>query len=265
MPLFDISMSVEAVTATVPRSLLVYARGAALAATLACPPERRDDPRTLDAYRALGRIALRIFQQVDPAWERHPQLVVPEHLLVSVDKLADAEPKLQRRLEDCLGAARIAAPFLQQAKATARGQDQRRSMPQVQASVMRTIDQEADRVEALRRHGTETPARFGTSIDNVETRVAREYLPVLHLASATAQMIEESQKMLARRPEAVRQQFDADIGGADGKVLHQFGLPELLLDVGTQQFIIHRAEQLEALLPFMPRLRPKRIVQFRLI
>jgi hypothetical protein len=254
--LFRIELKTGDIVATVNRTLPTYARGSALLAVLAIPPEKAEDRFTRELWRAYGRIVLAVGEQDVPGWGEGPQQVIPSHLAMDLGHAQKLCAGAKRKLDDRLGAAHCAAPHFQYAErqATANhgtGQP-RHGKPGIAASALRVIEQEAERVEVLPEHGVTVPARFPAIAGNFETRVLRPSRPVLHLAFAMAQAIERSARELASMPREVRETYRRDVNGRDGTIREQIDMGDVLVGPYLQDWIVAQAERLEDLLPFMP-------------
>jgi hypothetical protein len=149
--------------------LEVYVAGALLVTLLAYPGESRhdDEPRSR-VHAALCACVLRAPYETDPDWSISPQLAKPVYMLQSKSDCERGLRQLKRRLRDRMIAARMAYPFLKEAETGV--------VPELPPSVERlSINAMSELV--LEDAGYSEP-------ENVETRIWRPSLPVIHLASA---------------------------------------------------------------------------------
>ena len=149
--------------------LEVYEAGALLVSLLAYPGEgREDDERRCGVYTSLCACVLRARAEADPDWATEPQLVKPIYAAQSKSDCDKGLRELKRRLRDRMIAARMAYPFLKEAETG--------EVPELPPSVKRlSINAMSELV--LEDAGYSEP-------ENVETRIWRPSLPVIHLASA---------------------------------------------------------------------------------
>jgi hypothetical protein len=148
--------------------LEVYEAGAILITLLAYPDESEPEERRGNVHASLCAYALRARCEIGPDWATSPQAIKPIYAL-RIQRDIDRDLRtLQRRLRDRMAAARMAIGFLKDAL---NGQ-----VPRLPAGVKRlSINQMAQLV--LDDTGYTEP-------ENVETRIWRPSLPVIHLASA---------------------------------------------------------------------------------
>ena len=149
--------------------LEVYEVGAWLVTWLAYPGENKDDDEERShVHASLCARTLRALCETDLDWATSPQLVKPIYALRSERDCNRDLRQLERRLRHRMIAARMAYPFLQEAESGA--------VPALPPSVKRlSINAMAELVRG--DAGYSDP-------ENVETRIWRPSLPVIHLASA---------------------------------------------------------------------------------
>jgi hypothetical protein len=145
----------------------VYEAGAALISVLAYPGDSEEETRA-GVHAALCHHALRIKCAIEPDWALWPQRIKPIYALLTPREVNQDLRTLQRRLRDRMAAGRMAIGFLKEA---ATG-----SVAELPAGRSRvSINQMARLV--LDDTGQTDP-------ENVETRIWRQSLPVIHVASA---------------------------------------------------------------------------------
>ena len=142
----------------------VYEAGAVLISLLAFPGDSEEEIRAA-AHASLCHHALRAVCEFAPDWALHPQPIKPLYALRTSHEVRKDLRTLQRRLRDRMAAGRMAIGFLRVAI----------SDPTTKPAQRVSINQMARLV--LEDTGQTDP-------DNVETRVWRPSLPVIHIASA---------------------------------------------------------------------------------
>jgi hypothetical protein len=149
--------------------LEVYEAGALLVTLLAYPDENEhEDERRSLVHLSLCARMLRAISEMDTDWTTSPQLVKPIYLLQSESDCDRGLRQLKRRLRDRMVAARMAYPFLKEAESG--------KAPELPAGLNRlSINAMSELVLNDAGH---------TDPENVETRIWRPSLPVIHLASA---------------------------------------------------------------------------------
>lgn len=153
----------------------VYEGGAALVAFLAHPVDHECSSRP-GLQASLCALALRARFEGQPD-EFAPQLIKPIYAFRTKEQISRDLKTLKRRLRDRMVAARMAIAFLQGAA----GKE-----PKLPAGVQRlSLNSLSELV--LEDAGQAEP-------ENVETRIWRPTLPVVHLAAATAVMIDVAEK-----------------------------------------------------------------------
>ena len=146
--------------------LQVYEAGALLLTLLAYPDA--SDEMQGNIHLSLCTHALRVRSEIDPDWALLAQPIKPIYALRSQRECNRDLRTLERRMRDRMVAGRMGIAFLREALP---GQ-----VPELPAGVKRlSINQLAEFV---------FDTRF-TDPENVETRIWRQSLPVIHLASAT--------------------------------------------------------------------------------
>jgi hypothetical protein len=146
--------------------LQVYEAGALLLTLLAYPDA--SDETQGNIHLSLCTHALRVRSEIDPDWALLAQPIKPIYALRSQRECNRDLRTLERRMRDRMVAGRMGIAFL---RAALPGQ-----VLELPAGVKRlSINQLAELV---------LDTRF-TDPENVETRIWRQSLPVIHLASAT--------------------------------------------------------------------------------
>jgi hypothetical protein len=159
--------------------LEVYEAGAALIAWLAYPGASEEAERAA-AHAALCNHALRIKCVIEPDWMLLPQWIQPIYTLHTPVK-QDLNT-LQRRLRDRMAAGRMAIGFLKEALT---GQ-----APELPTGVSRVSINEMSRLVMSDTRQTDP--------GNVETRIWRQSLPVIHIASAFQVFLQLAEPGLGR-------------------------------------------------------------------
>ena len=146
----------------------VYECGASLIALLAYPKDDDTDTQRSELHRALCYLALRACAENHERWANSPQLIKPCYALTPKSDVNKALRSLERRLRDRIFAGHMAMPFFERAS-TGRP-------PRLPKGVKRlSINQLSAFV--LHQTGQSEP-------ENVESRIWRPSLPVIHLAAA---------------------------------------------------------------------------------
>lgn len=147
--------------------LEVYEAGAMFVTWLAYPGDSEDDTRSR-VHASLCNHALRVKCAIEPDWALSPQRIKPIYALRCERDIKRDLRTLARRLRDRMVAGRMAMAFLKEALGG--------EVFKLPANLPRlSINQMARRV--LDDTGSADPA-------NVETRIWRPSLPVIHLAAA---------------------------------------------------------------------------------
>jgi hypothetical protein len=205
--------------------LEVYEAGAFLVSLLAYPREsEEDDKRRCGVFTSLCACAIRGRAEADPDWAAAPQLVKPVYTS-RTDRDSDRDLRtLPRLLRDRMIAARTAYSFLEEAETG--------EAPELPSSVKRLSINEISEL-VLEDAGYSDP-------ENVETRIWRPSLPVIHLASAVHNYLHLDAEALGHGP--------------------------LLNRRDVIEYVIRNAEYFEVLIGRSRRLRVNadRLVRFRL-
>lgn len=161
--------------------LEVYEAGAILVAVLAYPGSHEDEKRE-PLHRALCALALRARIETDPDWGNSPQLIKPAYAFCPEREVSKNLQTLKRRLRDRMTAGRMAVAFLQEAVTG--------TVPKLPKGLKRlSVNQMAELV--LEDVGQTEP-------ENVETRIWRPSLPVLHLAAACQVLMQTTEREAGR-------------------------------------------------------------------
>jgi hypothetical protein len=156
------------------RQLEVYEVGALLLTWLALPGEKESEERRSRVHASLCAYALRAKYETDPEWLASPQ---PIKLVYALRRQLDINRDLrtlERRLRDRMIAARMAIGFLKEAVTG--------ELPKLPAGINRIS------VNQMARLVLDDAAY--TDPENVETRIWRPSLPVIHLATAIQVMLQ---------------------------------------------------------------------------
>lgn len=209
------------------QQLEVYEIGATLLTWLAFPGEKESEERRSRVHASLCAYALRAKYETNSEWLVSPQSIKPIYALRPQFDIDRDLKTLQRRLRDRMIAARMAIGFLKEALTG--------EAPKLLAGIERmSVNQMAELV--LDDAGYTEP-------ENVETRIWRPSLPVIHLATAIQLMLQLAE------PDAGR-----------------LGLEALLLDRGIIELVVRTAEYHRSVL-MQSRLQidPDKLIRFRLV
>lgn len=206
----------------------VHECGATLVTLLAIPKDDEEDSARGRLHASLCALALRARYE-DSAVEHLPQLMKPIHAFRKDKDIGRDLRTLRRRLRDRMVAARMAIGFLQEVELG-------RLPPLPRAIERLSVNQLSELV--LEDAGQTDP-------ENVETRIWRPSLPVIHLAAATAVMIDVFER-----------------AGFQGLSFAHVMTQRPLIEA-----IVREAQRYEELLPQSTRLRidPQMLVKVRLI
>ena len=209
------------------KKLQTYEAGAVLVTVLAYPSGNEEGKRPA-LHQALCALVLRARYETDPNWGNSPQLIKPIYALCPESQISKSLKTLKRRLRDRMIAGRMAAAFLQEIFMG--------KVPKLPDGVRRlSVNQMAELV--LEDAGQ-------TDSENVETRIWRPSLPVIHLAAACQVLIQQTEREM-------------------GLVIH---IGNLLQNREVIEHVIRTAEEFRQLLAKSPRLRvdPNTQVQIHL-
>jgi hypothetical protein len=185
------------------RRLEVYEVGAWLLTWLAFPGERESEEVRSRVHASLCAYALRAKYETDADWLVSPQSIKPIYALRPQFDIDRDLKTLQRRLRDRMIAARMAIGFLKEAITG--------EVPKLPAGIKRmSVNQMARLV--LDDAGFTDP-------ENVETRIWRPSLPVIHLATAIQVMLQRAEPITG-----------------------PLGLESLLLDHGIIELVVRTAQ-----------------------
>jgi hypothetical protein len=155
-----------------------YECGAILITLLAYPEPTATDETLGSLCRSLCHLHLRATSEIDPEWAGAPQPIKPLYAFVDPKQLNQDLRQLKRRLRDRMVAARVAIGFL---KEVVSGKVPKLpaglknlSLNQLSILVLDDLDSEDE--------------------GNVETRVWRPSLPVIHLAAAMAVVMDQVER-----------------------------------------------------------------------
>jgi hypothetical protein len=206
--------------------LEVYEVGATLVTWLAFPGESESEERRSRVHASLCAYALRAKYETDPEWLVSLQSIKPIYALRPQWDIDRDLRTLERRFRDRMIAARMAIGFLKEAVTG--------ELPKLPVGIKRvSINQMAELV--LDDTGYTEP-------ENVETRIWRPSLPVIHLATAIQLMLQLAE------PHA-----------------KPLGLEVLLLDRRIIELVVDTAEyHRSVLLQSRLKLDPEKLIRFTL-
>src|SRR4029077_18157865 len=204
----------------------VYEAGAWLITILAYPDA--DDETQGHVHASLCTHALRVRSEIEPDWAIRPQATKPINCLRSPHDCNRALPTLERRMRDRMVAGRMAIAFLKEALP---------GHPLILPPGMKRLS--INQLTELVLDDTQF-----TDSDNVETRIWRPSLPVIHLCSAVQIFLS---------------QLEPEIGPVASEAL--------LLDRNAIELVIRTAEYHETVLAQSWHLRidPAKMIGIRLI
>ena len=157
--------------------LAVYEAGAGIVAILAYPDSVEKEKRT-GLYLALCSLALRARSEIDVEWSRSVQVIHPSYAFHSDREISKSLKTLKRRLRDRMIAGRMALAFLKEVESG--------KVPTLPKGIQRlSINQMSELV--LEDAGQTDP-------ENVETRIWRPSLPVVHLAAAIQVLFQQAER-----------------------------------------------------------------------
>jgi hypothetical protein len=206
--------------------LEVYEIGASLLTRLAFPGKQESEERLSRVHASLCAYALRAKYETDGEWLVSPQPIKPIYALRPQFDIDRDLKTLQRRLRDRMIAARMAIGFL---KEVVTGE-----VPQIPGLERMSINQMA--LLVLKDTGYTEP-------ENVETRIWRPSLPVIHLATAIQVLLHLAEPLVGR-----------------------LGLETLLLDRGIIELVVKTAEyHRSVILQSRVKIDPEKLINIRLI
>lgn len=209
------------------RKFAVHECGAILVSLLAYPNDDKGDSHRANLHASLCALSLRA-RFIDSPDETTLQSMKPIHAFRDLKEISKDLKTFKRRLRDRMAAARMVIPFLNEA--------QTGKPPILPASAKRlSINQMAEIVIADTGQ---------SDAENVETRIWRPSLPVIHLAAATAVLIDFAEKNGARA----------------------LSVGDLICNRPAIEHIILQAELYEALLAKSQKLKidPNKLIKVRL-
>jgi hypothetical protein len=207
--------------------LEVYEIGAMLVTWLAFPGAAESEEVRSRVHASLCAYALRAKYETEPEWLVSPQPIKPIYALRPQWDIDRDLRTLQRRLRDRMVAARMAIGFLKEAVTG--------EIPKLPANIKRmSVNQMARLVLADTGY---------TDPQNVESRIWRRSLPVIHLATAIQVMLQIAEP-----------------------VTGPLGLEALLLDRGIIELMVRTAQFHESVIVRSRHLKvdPARLVRIRL-
>ena len=158
--------------------LEIYEAGAMLLTHLAYPEKNISDDERGKIHATLCNWALRLRYNEDPAWSQSPQLIKPCYAFFDADEIAKILKTFSRRMRDRSVAGRMAMAFIMEAtegtniklpKGT-----KRVSLNEISTMVLEDASQ--------------------SDPENVEMRIWRPSLPVIHICAAVQFIMQTSAK-----------------------------------------------------------------------
>ena len=210
--------------------IAVYEAGAALISVLAYPGDGDEELRA-GVHASLCHHALRVLCAIEePDWALSPQLMKPLYALRTPDEVRKDLRTLQRRLRDRMAAGRMAIGFLKKAVG---------GMTELAGGPSRVSINQLVRL-VLDDTGQIDP-------ENVETRIWRQSLPAIHIASTIQVYLQLAE------PEM-------------GKLGLKLGLETFLLNRGAIEWVVREAELCASIIEQSPHLPidPTRLIRVRL-
>ena len=162
----------------------VYEAGALLLMALAYPEDKITDEERDNIHASLCCWALRARGNEDRDWLMNPQRIKPFYALRDTDQIAKDLKTFQRRMRDRDVAGRMAMAFLKKALS---GKE-----PELPEGIKRLSLNEIS-VMVLEDAGLSDP-------ENVESRIWRKSIPVIHLAAAIQTILQQLHKTGAPVP-----------------------------------------------------------------
>jgi hypothetical protein len=206
----------------------VYEAGALLVSELAYPDTKEiEQTKRISLCQSLAALALQARYECDETWSSAPQRVWPNLAFRPEKQIAQDLKTLKRRLRDRIVAGRMLMPFLREAQGIPglSGGMKRLSINEAATMVLPDIEQ--------------------ADPENVETRVWRSSIPVVHLAAAI--------------------QYLSDQLGNMGEA--QIHIGQLMMDRDTIEYVVRNAKEVEEIIAKSTRLSidPERLIRFRLV
>lgn len=149
-----------------------YEAGALLVTLLAFPKETRSEKRLRELHNSVCAKSLRDRALIEPDWANVPQCIKPIHIAPTSDKVKKDLRTLERRLRDRMVASRPALAILFDLK----GFHPKLPKDVRNLSIKQLMNMALDDLEQ-------------DDVENVEQRVWRESLPIIHLAAAAQNLM----------------------------------------------------------------------------
>jgi hypothetical protein len=235
----------------IPRESDALVRGSILMASIAQPPTRIDDPKTLKAYRGTCRFAIDALLKAVPA-AAGGILPYPENILrissLEAKRIYDQTDSTVRRM---IAAADALSPAIELAKEfAAKGRTHSRKARTVDRMIQDYFEEQLEDSEKAKKSGEHVRWPFIIGDVNFEQRVVRKSLPVIHIAAG----ILSSYKwvILGHRDndEKIMKEFGYNLDRAGSKIPN-FDYRKLVFHSEAQKIILEEAEALESVVPFM--------------
>ncbi|MGK7870986.1 hypothetical protein [Falsiroseomonas sp. E2-1-a20] len=243
----------------IPRESDELVRGAIIMASIAHPPTRVDDPKTLKAYRGTCRFAIDAFLKAVPA-AAGGILPYPEDILrisaLEAKRIHDQTDWTVRRM---IAAADTLSPEIE---SVVKGSKHSRTTRTLDRMIQDYFGQQFEDSEKAKKSGEHVRWPFIIGDVNFEQRVIRKSLPVLHIAAAI--LYSYLWVILGHRDkdEKIMKEFGYNLDSSGIKV-PKFDYRKLVFHSEAQKFILKAAEDLESVVPFMQPAPRKGLIRIR--
>jgi hypothetical protein len=147
-------------------------------------PEEHNDENLANLQATLTHLHYRARAETDPEWGNIPFLIKPLYAFRDEKLVARDLRQLQRRLRDRMIAAKMAMPFLQEVKLGYTPKLPMNIKKLSLAQMCLLVQEESGQAETK----------------NVENRIWRKSLPVIHLATSAAVIIDQMEKASINQP-----------------------------------------------------------------
>jgi hypothetical protein len=204
----------------------VYEAGASLISVLAYPGDGDEELRA-GVHASLCHHALRVVCEIEPSWALSPQLMKPLYALRTAREVRKDLRTLQRRLRDRMVAGRMAIGFLKEAVGEGVSKLAERPSRVSINQMARLVLDDAGQIDP----------------ENVETRIWRQSLPAIHIATAIQVFLQLAEPEMGK-----------------------LGLETFLLNRGAIAWVVRDAEFHASIIAQNPRLPidPARLIRVRL-
>lgn len=238
-----------------------------LLASIARPPASASSQTWRHMVAAFARRILSLRAQLDPAWAQRPQLLLPIHYEMSVERAEKLVLEATGAINVAMGAAHALMPALVRGVALSDGEKLTvlpkpwRDERTLTAASERVMRHEADFAEFLAKRGETLPSRFpgiesAEAPANFRNRVVKPFRRVIHLAAGLAQVLDDVERELAAAGGTSKTVSPPPGFGAYPEKPRLL-LAHVLLYPEFSIAAINRARSLEAGLPYLTAQRPK--------